>query len=134
MKKVLILIGDEKAERVRQRQMEEIEQMERLQRSMENMHGTGAFGGDMEQREDRDNDSGSGYRHHDDTESRQNEGGDEANRLHNSSTPTPVSHPKTTGSTFERPGMCVVCQDEDANIAIIDCGYVFLSLFCFLLS
>ena len=64
MKKVLILIGDEKAERVRQRQMEEMEQMERLQRSMENMHGTGVFEGDMEQGEDRDNDSGSGYRHH----------------------------------------------------------------------
>ncbi len=25
---------------------------------------------------------------------------------------------------LERNGLCVVCQDEDANIAIVDCGYV----------
>jgi hypothetical protein len=25
---------------------------------------------------------------------------------------------------LERNGLCVICQDEDANIAIIDCGYV----------
>ncbi|KAF7984709.1 hypothetical protein HWV62_13016 [Athelia sp. TMB] len=25
---------------------------------------------------------------------------------------------------LERTGLCVICQDEDANIAIVDCGYV----------
>lgn len=29
----------------------------------------------------------------------------------------------------ERSGLCVVCQDEDANMVIIDCGYVHI-LFC----
>jgi len=40
--------------------------------------------------------------------------------------------PQTKGSatTLERTGLCVVCQDEEANIAIVDCGWVYLlSLF-----
>lgn len=32
------------------------------------------------------------------------------------------SHPKPTSA--ERSSLCVICQDEEANIAIIDCGYV----------
>lgn len=24
----------------------------------------------------------------------------------------------------ERPGLCVVCQDKEANMAVVDCGYV----------
>jgi len=27
---------------------------------------------------------------------------------------------------LERNGLCVICQDEEANIAIVDCGWVFL--------
>jgi len=128
VKKVLVLVEDEKAERVRQRQMEEREEMERLQRAMEGMDGTGHFERDTEDDGERDrqaNDSGSGFdTHHSDGESRQNEGGHETNHSPQFSTSAPPSHPKPTGSTFERPGMCVICQDEDANIAIIDCGYV----------
>lgn len=30
-----------------------------------------------------------------------------------------------TSADLERNGLCVVCQDEEANIAIVDCGYVF---------
>jgi hypothetical protein len=26
-------------------------------------------------------------------------------------------------ATLERTGLCVICQDEEANIAIVDCGY-----------
>lgn len=33
------------------------------------------------------------------------------------------SPPRKTPYT-ERNGLCVVCQDEEANIAIVDCGYV----------
>ena len=29
-------------------------------------------------------------------------------------------------SRLERTGLCVICQDEEANIAIVDCGCVFL--------
>lgn len=36
----------------------------------------------------------------------------------------PASPPKvrSTGTHAERSGLCVVCQDEEANIAIVDCG------------
>lgn len=138
VKKVLVLVADEKAERVRQQQMTEREEMERLQRQMENMNGTGHFEGDTEgqarwqeegERDREASDSGSSFdmpmHRSDDSESRENEPN---SHPHKSSTPAPQPHPTTTTSTFERPGMCVICQDEDANIAIIDCGYVnFLS-------
>jgi hypothetical protein len=32
-----------------------------------------------------------------------------------------------TAADLERNGLCVVCQDEEANIAIVDCGCVFTS-------
>lgn len=32
----------------------------------------------------------------------------------------PRPHPKPM--TAERSGLCVICQDEEANIAIVDCG------------
>ena len=39
-----------------------------------------------------------------------------------------------TSADLERNGLCVVCQDEEANIAIVDCGYVFIfpTYFCVL--
>ncbi|KAJ8517908.1 hypothetical protein ONZ45_g4922 [Pleurotus djamor] len=37
--------------------------------------------------------------------------------------PTPSTTPsKAHISAFERNGLCVICQDEEANIAIVDCG------------
>ena len=33
--------------------------------------------------------------------------------------------PKPLGTfSMDRDGLCVVCQDEEANVAIVDCGYV----------
>lgn len=29
--------------------------------------------------------------------------------------------------SLDRDGLCVVCQDEEANVAIVDCGYVSLN-------
>lgn len=43
------------------------------------------------------------------------------------SSSSPPPPPKTTTST-ERSGLCVICQDQEANIAIVDCGCVY-SLF-----
>ncbi|CAE6429044.1 unnamed protein product [Rhizoctonia solani] len=42
-----------------------------------------------------------------------------------SQTEAPVGVPKTSAhaaAKLERDGLCVICQDEDANIAIVDCG------------
>ena len=137
VKKVLVLVEDVKAERVRQRQTQEREEMERLQRAMETMQGTNHSERDMEEQtegqQDGDEDEHSNESrpdfdisiHRTDNENTNNEGGHDENHSRSSSTPA-VSppHPKTTGSSFERQGLCVICQDEDANIAIIDCGYV----------
>lgn len=29
---------------------------------------------------------------------------------------------KAMASHLERTGLCVICQDEEANIAVVDCG------------
>jgi hypothetical protein len=145
VKKVLVLVENEKGERVRQRQMQERDEMERLQRSMETMQGTNHFDRDMEEQTERPQDGDVDQlanesrpdfdisTHRSDDESRDDEIGRDENRKHSSSTPaTSPPHPNNaTGSSFERQGMCVICQDEDANIAIIDCGYVVLCYLSF---
>ena len=143
VKKVLVLVENEKGERVRQRQIQERDEMERLQRAMETMPGTNHFERDEEeqtteqqQQEDGDAEAVESrsdfdiplHRRDDDDddESKNNNevGHDKTNHSRSSSsTPSPPQN-KATGSSFERPGMCVICQDDDANIAIIDCGYV----------
>lgn len=46
-----------------------------------------------------------------------------------SATPSETSAiPEKPASFLERSGLCVICQDEEANIAIVDCGYVHLLL------
>lgn len=44
---------------------------------------------------------------------------EEPKKAATSSTPSPP--PVSTGFV-EREGLCVVCQDEEANVAIVDCG------------
>ena len=41
------------------------------------------------------------------------------------STSVPTSRPGMA-INLERNGLCVICQDEEANIAIVDCGWVIL--------
>jgi len=38
--------------------------------------------------------------------------------------PETSATPEKLASFRERSGLCVICQDEEANIAIVDCGYV----------
>jgi len=144
VKKVLVLVENEKAERVSQRQMQEREEMERLQRAMETMHGTNHFERDMEEQTERHQDGDEDQQanesrpdfdiptHRSDDDCRNIEGGrDETNHSHSSSTPaTSPPHFKATGSSLERQGLCVICQDEDANIAIIDCGHMAMCRGC----
>jgi len=133
VKRVLTLIADEKADRERQRQIEEREEMERVQRQME-LHE--AAERERAEREAAANPSTSASEetneeaHADDA----NENKDDEGKSNLHSEPAPSSSPpkstpaapKTTGSasTLERTGLCVICQDEEANIAIVDCGYV----------
>ena len=137
-----MLVENEKAERVRQRQIQEREMMEQLQRAFEAVHGSNHFEQDTEEQTERQQDGDEVQPanesrpnldiplHRSDDESRNNEGGHETSHSQSSSTSAASPpHPKATGSIFERLGMCVICQDEDANIAIIDCGYVILFIY-----
>lgn len=38
--------------------------------------------------------------------------------------------PKARATKQERTGLCVICQDEDANIAIVDCGHLAMCRDC----
>lgn len=37
---------------------------------------------------------------------------------------------RPAAAKLERDGLCVICQDEDANIAIVDCGHLCLCMEC----
>ncbi|KAJ3849805.1 hypothetical protein EV368DRAFT_46576 [Lentinula lateritia] len=65
------------------------------------------------------------------------------NATSSSSPPPPPTPPKTspapstaspktlaTAAFVERTGLCVVCQDEEANIAIVDCGHLAMCRSC----
>jgi len=138
--KVLTLVEDEKAERERQRRAEEREEMERLQREqdareereweererMQRGAGAASGGADIPSGHSEGHDS-----RHD---------GSDSHHEGSSSTPVPPSTPpkpahtppKTRGSatTLERTGLCVICQDEEANIAIVDCGHMAMCRGC----
>lgn len=42
--------------------------------------------------------------------------------------PPPQPPPRTTPA--ERSGLCVICQDQEANIAIVDCGHLAMCRAC----
>ncbi|OCH85777.1 hypothetical protein OBBRIDRAFT_821399 [Obba rivulosa] len=46
--------------------------------------------------------------------------------------PPPSSRvsPQSLASRLERTGLCVICQDEEANIAIVDCGHLAMCRTC----
>ncbi|KAH9962922.1 hypothetical protein BC827DRAFT_1129739 [Russula dissimulans] len=44
--------------------------------------------------------------------------------------PKPKVPPPSTSVDLERNGLCVVCQDEEANIAIVDCGHLAMCRNC----
>ncbi|KAI0729769.1 hypothetical protein C8Q72DRAFT_826276 [Fomitopsis betulina] len=44
--------------------------------------------------------------------------------------PSPATGPLPRGPQLERTGLCVICQDEEANIVIVDCGHLCLCRSC----
>ena len=123
VQKVLTLVGAEKAERERQRLAEEREEMERVQREIDRMEEE-ERARERREREDRSdrssppsrNLSSSPPAHH----HREQTPG-------SNSSPPPARTPSPSitqkmASTLERSGLCVICQDDEANIAIVDCG------------
>jgi hypothetical protein len=122
VQKVYTLVDAERKERERQRQAEEREDMERVQRVEEARKQRE----ERERAEQQDNKADG-----DDTPEMDNAGG--------SPSPAPSSPPKSTAappptkgsfSSLERTGLCVICQDEEANIAIVDCGHMSMCREC----
>ena len=137
--KVMTLIEDEKAERERQRQAEEREEMELMQREADRREAVRQRALERERAEQAgDGADPSGARgdqaHQDKTPVRTSEDTRSGTSPIPSSPPKSVATPpqtKGSATTLERTGLCVVCQDEEANIAIVDCGWVY---FLFVLS
>ena len=50
--------------------------------------------------------------------------GNDSQQFESKVSPPPM---KGTAVDLERNGLCVVCQDEEANIAVVDCGYVIVA-------
>ncbi|EIM88929.1 uncharacterized protein STEHIDRAFT_119708 [Stereum hirsutum FP-91666 SS1] len=44
--------------------------------------------------------------------------------------PVPPKSPASMAAHLERTGLCVICQDEEANIAIVDCGHLAMCRGC----
>ncbi|KAI0261645.1 hypothetical protein BC834DRAFT_1028181 [Gloeopeniophorella convolvens] len=58
-------------------------------------------------------------------------GAAEADRAAKQQAPTPAAPAaKGTALDLERNGLCVICQDEEANIAIVDCGHLAMCRNC----
>jgi hypothetical protein len=122
--KVKVLVADERRERERQRALEEQEEAERVERQRAL---TEQFRAQREREQ--------GAHNHVHAEGGQPEenadvgtGGAHAHAEGESSTVPlpPPPKPKGTAADLERTGLCVICQDEEANIAIVDCGFVLL--------
>lgn len=124
VQKVLTLVGAEKAERERQRLAEDREEMERVQRDIERMEEEER----ARERRERENhtDRGSPPRRRNPSSSPPAHHNREQTSGSNFSPPPPrTPSPSMTqkmASALERTGLCVVCQDDEANIAIVDCG------------
>jgi hypothetical protein len=103
--RVHALLGDERQERAREAAIHarEEEEMIARQRTMMEEH----YHREEQARQDQE-------RAHSE---------DDAQHFEPKGSPPPMMG---TSADLERNGLCVVCQDEEANIAIVDCGYVFI--------
>jgi len=113
--KVWHLIEVEKRERERERLIDEQEEQEAIRRQQELL--------DLVRRQQAERDSAGSLSSHgpEGNASANEEKGREKGEDKNAKT----APPKPSGAfSADRDGLCVVCQDEDANVAIVDCGYV----------
>jgi len=99
--RVQALLGDERQERAREAAIHAREEEEMIARPQRAMMEEQYYREDRQDREQAHSDA-----HH----------------FEPKASPPPMMR---TSADLERNGLCVVCQDEEANIAIVDCGYVF---------
>ncbi|KAJ6627797.1 hypothetical protein B0H10DRAFT_1991925 [Mycena sp. CBHHK59/15] len=117
VKKVRDLIEEERRQRERQRLAEELEEQQRIEQQRVMM---AQFTKAQKEREDREK-----------TAEQPGNGSSDSAAPSSSSAPPPLP-PKAQAmaSHLERTGLCVVCQDEEANIAIVDCGHLAMCREC----
>lgn len=134
--KVIALVEDEKRERERMRMVGEMEEMERLQREVEaNVFPSSASTArdEAEHVQAVDSETGGQERPADHGMDSSEETGTQADE-NGPSKPEPqqlkAKASPTSMPALERSGLCVVCQDEEANIAIVDCGHLAMCRTC----
>jgi len=112
--KVWNLIEVEKRDRERERLIHEREEQEAVRRQQELLE---TF---RRQQAERDSVTASASSNGRNGGTSANEARGEEGREENATS----ASPNPMGATLDRDGLCVVCQDEEANVAIVDCGYV----------
>ncbi|KAF4564655.1 hypothetical protein EYR40_010822 [Pleurotus pulmonarius] len=139
VKKVHDLVEDERRERERmerQHQLEEEEERERIRLQREEA--------EQEERRRRERaaqeaEAASNTNTNQDEPSASTSLPTDTNMERETSNPSPPpksepiaapTFPKSNISAFERNGLCVICQDEEANIAIVDCGHLAMCRGC----
>ncbi|KAK7018583.1 RING-finger domain-containing protein [Favolaschia claudopus] len=120
VKKVKDLVAEEKRQRERQRLAEEAEERERIEQQRVMME---QFARQQKEREEREKAAAGG--------DAAAEGDEQVGSSSNASAPPPLP-PKAQAmaSHLERTGLCVICQDDEANIAIVDCGHLAMCRGC----
>ncbi|KAJ6595780.1 hypothetical protein DFH09DRAFT_1135617 [Mycena vulgaris] len=115
VKKVKDLVEEERRQRERQRQAELLEEQERIEQQRVMME---QFARAQKEKEEQEKGA-------------QQPGSASAADGSSSADPPPLP-PKAQAmaSHLERTGLCVICQDEEANIAIVDCGHLAMCRGC----
>ncbi|KAJ7033721.1 hypothetical protein C8F04DRAFT_614622 [Mycena alexandri] len=116
IKKVKDLVEEERLQRERRRLAEEQEEQERIERQRVMME---QFTRTQKEKEDRDKAAAD-----------HSAAGDSAEGASSSAPPPLPPKAQAMASHLERTGLCVICQDEEANIAIVDCGHLAMCRGC----
>ncbi|OAX34023.1 hypothetical protein K503DRAFT_786070 [Rhizopogon vinicolor AM-OR11-026] len=116
------------AEESERREWEEREQEERERREREEHEEREMW--EREEQEERERRRARGSPEPEDTQMR-----DEDVRMHDEfqqhhPPPSLSSSPPPKTTSIERSGLCVICQDQEANIAIVDCGHLAMCRAC----
>lgn len=94
---------------------EEIERAEREEREQEERER-------LEREEEEESERIQAQRLATETEPEDDHAHDEPQRHHAPPPSSPSSSPQPKTTSVEKSGLCVICQDQEANIAIVDCG------------
>ncbi|KAJ7512695.1 hypothetical protein B0H11DRAFT_4180 [Mycena galericulata] len=117
VKKVRDLVEEERRQRERQRQAEVQEEQERIAQQKAMMEQFARTQKEKEEREKAE-------------EQPAPSGADSAEGSSSAAPPPLPPKAQAMASHLERTGLCVICQDEEANIAIVDCGHLAMCRGC----